>query len=33
MVAIGCGIEEYMELKPELRGSRGAETGGLTAPT
>lgn len=33
MVAIGCGIEEYMGLNPVLMGRRGAETGGLMALT
>lgn len=31
MVAMGCGIEEYMELKPELMGRRPDGAGGLTA--
>lgn len=33
IVAIGCGIEEYMVLKPELIGSRGVVAGGLAATT
>lgn len=31
MVAIGCGIDAYMELKPEFKGILGVVgTGGLT---
>jgi hypothetical protein len=30
MVAMGCGIDEYMELKPELIGRRLVGAGGLT---
>lgn len=31
IVAIGCGIDEYIELKPELMGLRDEGAGGLTA--
>lgn len=30
MVAIGCGIDEYIELNPELIGILPADAGGLT---
>lgn len=30
IVAIGCGMDEYMELNPELMGRRPADAGGLT---
>lgn len=33
MVAMGCGMDEYMELNPELMGILAAADGGLTWST